>query len=187
MSNELVTTDPNLDHLEEETTEQDILPKGHKGLYRMGTPLGHSGKIDDAMLDRFLMNYALTGRKYSSAEAAGFSASALNAIERQDEEFAERVQMAKQMHLEGLERELHRRAVEGVLEPIVAGKDPQIVTYVRKYSDKLLELALRKADPVGYGNRDANVSVNVNTGVLVAPTATTEEGSILTIEDVDDS
>ena len=73
-----------------------------------------------------------------------------------------------------LEREAYRRGVVGVETPIINNKTGQVLGHVRKYSDRLLELLLKKADPYGYGNR-TQLELNVNAGVLVVPAAASQE------------
>ncbi len=167
-----------------EVTDQDLPDRRTKTF--MKKPVTAQRKFDDRAVGRFLGYYAATGRKAASAKAAGVSYSVVRHWEVTDDDFGELVVEAHQEWLESLEREAFRRGVEGVLEPIVAGKDPEIVTYVRKYSDKLLEMLMKKADPTGYGNRDASVQVNVNTGVLRVPEPTTIEGTALPVEEVED-
>jgi hypothetical protein len=171
------------DHVEIETTNQD-LPDNVKTF--MGKEVVAQRKFDDKTAQRFLQFYAATGRKGASARAAGVSYNVIRHWEVNDEDFGSLILEAKQLWLESLEREAFRRGVEGTLVPVVGGKDPEIVTYKRQYSDKLLELLMKKADPTGYGNKETNVSVNVNTGVLVAPTASTEEDTPFAIEEVDE-
>lgn len=167
-----------------EITNQD-LPDNRTKTF-MGKSIPEQRKFDDKAAKRFLKFYAETGRKGDSAKAAGVSYSVVRHWEMNDDTFGALVLDAHEEWLSVLERELHRRAVEGVLEPIVAGKDPEIVTYVRKYSDPLLSLMAKKADPTGYGGRETQVSVNVNTGVLRAPEPITIDASALPVEEVDD-
>ena len=174
------------DHCDEpEKTDQDLPDRRTKTF--MNKPVAQQRKFDDKAAARYLAFYAMTGRKADSAKAAGVSYSVVNHWQVNDEEFGELCLEAHETWLNTLEREAFRRGVEGVLEPVVAGKDPEIVTYIRKYSDKLLEMLMKKADPTGYGNRDSSVQVNVNTGVLRAPEPTTMEGTALPVEEVDDS
>ena len=181
----LPVTSASIEHLEgPEVTDQD-LPDNRTKTF-MNKSVVAQRKFDDKAAARFLAFYATTGRKAASANAAGITYGCVRYWEVNDDNFGELVLDAHQCWLESLEREAFRRGVEGVLEPVVAGKDPEIVTYVRKYSDKLLELLMRKADPTGYGNRGTDVNVNVKTGVLVAPAGQTLESTPLSIEDVEE-
>ncbi len=168
--------------LDKEITDQDLPDKRTKKF--MGLTVPQQQKFDDKAAVRYLAYYAMTGRKADSAKAAGVNYGCVRHWEVNSDHFGQLCLEAHQEYLNKIEREIWRRGVEGVLEPIVAGKDPEIVTYVRKYSDKMLELLARKADPTGFGTKDTNLQVNVNTGVLAAPTKVNEEGTILTIEEV---
>lgn len=171
----LPPTKEDTDHCQHEITNQDLPDNRVKGGKNEFTEEGKA---------RFLMYYARTGRKMASAKASGVTYGYLQHQIVNDPAFAELVAEAKQEYLESLEREAFRRGVEGVLHPIIGGKDPEIVTYVRKYSDRLLEMMLRKADPKGYGNKQLTIDANVKTGVFVAPSGKTEEDTPLPIEDV---
>jgi len=172
-------------HTKRQKTAAD-LPK-HKSLKTfMNKPVAEQRKFDDKAAARFLDFYSKTGRKGDAAKAAGVTYNVVRHWEVNDENFGELVLEAHEDWLNHLEREAYRRGVEGVLEPVVAGKDPEIVTYIRKYDTKLLEMLMKKADPTGYGNRDSQVNVQVNTGVMRAPPATTEDSTTLVIEDIDE-
>lgn len=95
-------------------------------------------------------------------------------------EFAERVKEAQQRFGERLEGEVIRRGALGYQEPVfykgrqVTDKEGNPVT-VTKYSDRLLELAIKKHIPA-YRERIA-ADVNITGGVLVVPgVATSVEG-----------
>lgn len=76
---------------------------------------------------------------------------------RQDSAFAKLYDEAHEDALDRLEEEARRRAVDGVVEPVVsAGK---VVTHVRNYSDALLMMLLRAKRPDTFGKRrDANAT-----------------------------
>lgn len=184
--NNLPTTTVSIAHCEAPAHTNQDLPDNRTKTF-MNKPVAEQRKFDDKAAARFLAYYATTGRKADSAKAAGVSYSVVRHWEVNDETFGSLVMDAHEEWINLLDREIFRRGVEGVLEPVVAGKDPEIVTYVRKYSDKCLELAAKKADPTGYGNRGGTeVNVNVKTGVLVAPAGTTRETTPLTIERVEE-
>ncbi len=164
-------------------TDQDL--PVHKSLKTfMAKPVAEQRKFDDAAAQRFLKFYAQTGRKADSARAAGVSYGCVRGWELEDETFGQLVLDAHAEWLNRLEREAFRRAVEGVEEPVVQGG--QIVTHVMKHSDSLLLALMKKADPTGYGNRESQVNVQVNTGVMRSPPAVTEKDTTLVIEDVEE-
>lgn len=139
--------------------------------------------FDDRAAARFLKHYAAFGRKGDAAHAAGVSYSCVNGWIQDDENFGSLVAEAHQVYLNRLEEVAWERAVEGVEEVKGVTKDG-VPIYNTKYSDKLLEILLRKADPTGYGNKETVINNNVNTGVLVAPEAAIE-GQSLPIEEVE--
>ena len=92
---------------------------------------------------------------------------------------------AEAFYLDVLQAEMHRRAVHGVLEPVIGGKDREIIGAVRKYSDNLLMALARKADPAGFGNK-IEADVKVSGGVVVIPASIPIEGGPLKVERVED-
>jgi hypothetical protein len=68
-----------------------------------------------------------------------------------DPAFQEIFDAAHQDALDRLEEEARRRAVDGVLEPVVSGG--QLVTYRTRYSDALLALLLKAKRPDIYRER----------------------------------
>lgn len=101
--------------------------------------------ITDDMFDVAVARYALTGLKNKSCEGAGFKWNSLFQIFRNglNPEWEERWNEAEEMYRESLIEAAHDRAVNGVEEPIIGGKDrDEIVTHVTRYSDRLMERML---------------------------------------------
>lgn len=98
----------------------------------------------------FVRKFAACGRVMEAARAAGVNPRSVYLALRPshsnfDPEFAERVALARQDYREMIEAEVHRRAVDGWDEPVFGGKNKdQIVGYVRKYSDRLLEFHAKR-------------------------------------------
>jgi hypothetical protein len=84
---------------------------------------------------------------------------------RKDPEFEDRLRDSRVQFSERLEQEAVRRAALGVDEPVFY-KGRKVAT-VRKYSDRLLELLLKKTNPEFRDKITADV--NVRGGVLVVP------------------
>lgn len=164
---------------QKETPDQRIVKKW------FGEPVRRGQKFDDVAACKYLEYYSRSGRKADAAIYAGVTIATICKWEGENTEFRDLADQSHQLYLSMIEREMLRRGVVGTLKPIVAGKDPEIVTYEREFSDNLLAMLAKKADPAGYGGRDG-VNVNVHAGVLVAPGGVTEENTPLPIEDVGD-
>lgn len=131
-------------------------------------------KFDERARRRYLITLAQTGLKTAAAQAAGVALPVVQQTVKADEAFAECVHEAMEEFRDSLEKEAIRRAVHGTAEPVVGriGKDTDgIITYVVKYSDRLLELLLKK-NILEYQDR-MNIDMNVQGGVLVAHAPTT--------------
>jgi hypothetical protein len=99
---------------------------------------------------RFLREFAVTGNVLRSALAAMVGRRTVYHWLK-DEKFSALYQEAHEDALDVIEEEARRRAVDGVLEPIVsAGK---VVAHVRRYSDSLLALLLRGKRPNTFRDR----------------------------------
>jgi hypothetical protein len=106
-------------------------------------------KLNNARRQAFLQALAETGNVTAAVEIAGTSRSRVYELRRADPPFAAAWKEAEESAADALEAEARRRAVVGVLEPVVSsGKvvrddDGQPIA-IRRYSDNLL-LALLKA------------------------------------------
>lgn len=76
-----------------------------------------------------------------SARATGISVQRWHKYKKNSPSFAKRCEEAKERGIEVLEDAATRRAVHGVLRPVV--NQGRIVTFVREYSDSLLGQALK--------------------------------------------
>lgn len=120
-------------------------------------------------VEMYLETLRTTGRKYDSCAAAGMSYTWLKKL-RQDPEFVGWEEEAMEAYRDAICKEAHRRAVDGWDEPIIGGKDKDVVvTTVRRYSDRLLELLLKRHIPEFREKWEGEVKVTG--GVLVAPAA----------------
>lgn len=121
--------------------------------------------------EEFLINYANSGTKAYAAQAAKVPLSLINTALKKDPLFSAAFEEAKELWLNKLEKECQRRALDGVDTPVINRQTGQVLGHIRKYSDRCLELLLRKADPYGYGNR-VQIEANLNAGVLHMPSPT---------------
>lgn len=118
-------------------------------------------------IDQFLQNLAKTGLWYESAESCGLSYATIRRLRKQDEEFKEMCEEMMQSYRESLERECHRRAVEGWDEPVFSQKLGTQIGVIRKFDPRLLELMLKRHIPEYREKFEGEIKVSG--GVLVAP------------------
>ena len=128
-------------------------------------------KFDADMRHRFLQYYALTGQLVKSSREIGISPTTVRTLRKNDPAFDEAMQEAADEFRESIEREVLRRAVFGVDEPVFQGGEE--VGTKRVYSDALLMMAMKKFDP-SY-KETHQVDVNVSPGVLAVPMTESEE------------
>jgi hypothetical protein len=128
----------------------------------------------------FLRAFAVRGLILDGCQAAGVGRNSVKYWREQDDWFEELFQAALDEAADRLEREAHRRAVDGVDEPVVFQGMPTMLTdtesgeqkmfTVKKHSDKLLELLLKARRPEQF-RENSKVSHNFEgqTGVLIVP------------------
>lgn len=134
-------------------------------------------KCTPEVMDAYVAHIRKTGRKHEAAAVAGVSYDTLRMyVNKNMFQLADRVEEAMSDYREAIESEIHRRAIEGVAEPIIGGKDrDEIVTYVQRYSDRLLEFHAKRHIPEY--RQTQQIDMNVRGGVIAVPAqATTIEG-----------
>jgi transposase-like protein len=99
----------------------------------------------------FLDAYAQNGNITEAARIAGIHRQRVYDWQEKDAEFGLAFNIAQSMAGDALEAEAHRRAVEGVEEPVFQGG--RQVGAVRRYSDTLLVLLLKATKPEKYRER----------------------------------
>jgi len=116
----------------------------------------------------FLKVLADTASVAAAAKACGYQdATTLQAYRRDNEDFAEEWNNAMEAAATVLEAEMVRRAVDGVMEPVFF--KGTVVGHIRKYSDTLLQFALRGMRPEVYRENARGGNLNVNFGIAVMP------------------
>ena len=108
----------------------------------------------------FLASLLTEGTIAAAAREAGIAYRTVMRKRQKDPAFAEQMRVAQEMHTQALEREMYRRAVEGIEEPIMFRGE--VVEKVRRYSDQLLMFALRARRPDVYRESANNVNVAVD-------------------------
>lgn len=108
---------------------------------------------------KFLAKLATSaGNVSKAAKAAGISRSATYVAKTTDADFSVSWENVINTVVDAMEEELHRRAAKGVLEPVFY--KGEMVAKIRKYSDRLLEFALKGKRPDVYRERfDVNQNV----------------------------
>lgn len=101
-------------------------------------------KFSSPQRKRFLKHFAATGLHYQSADAAGVTGETVYQELRRNPDFKIQYQEAKERHSELVVQELKRRAIVGVDKPVFyKGRN---VGHVREYSDRLMELLVKRED-----------------------------------------
>lgn len=121
----------------------------------------------------FLETLEETGLINKSCRAAGFTYPTYSQLRTKDREFDEACEAAKRAHGEAWEVACRERGIEGWLEPRF-NKEGEVVGHVRRFSDRCLELGLKRFCPE-YREK-LQVDATISGGVLVvnAPMAEDE-------------
>ena len=125
-------------------------------------------------LELFRTHPELGGRKYLCAEAVGVSGSTIDYHVKNDPEFAQALEDARQAWIdEHLFSAALKRARDGVERPIIGGKfKDEIITYERVYSDSLMAMMLRAhRQEFKDGKDNAGLNASGTGGVLIVPGA----------------
>jgi hypothetical protein len=105
-------------------------------------------KLTKARQERFLKALADTGSVTAAVAVAGTSRSRVYKLRRSDPAFAASWDEAEEIAADGLEAEARRRAIDGVLEPVVSGgrvvRDV-MVNRSRSVATRIILLALLRA------------------------------------------
>lgn len=119
--------------------------------------------------EKFLDNYRMCGLLYRACELTGVSSTTVLDHCKIDPVFGELYKEAKEAHTDSMIQAAIERAVEGVEEPIVGGQfRDEIVTTVRRYSDKLMELMLRSRRDEFRSNPQGDTG-QAASGIIVLP------------------
>ena len=159
----------------------------------LGPPNNH--ELDRPETRELVLNeLRATGRKNQSARAAGLCPQTVRTYLDLSEAFAAEYQVALDDYKDSIRAEVHRRGVEGWLEPVyqkgvrvlepVLDEEGRVcrdaeghIMYtpasIRKFSDRLLELEAKRVDPEYRDRRQ--VDHTVKGGVMVAPEEQTPE------------
>lgn len=145
-------------------------------------------KFDDNARNRFLAMMRETGRIFHAAKAAGVSVSYIYGRRKIDDELDEQIEEALGHYRDAIEEEIHRRAIEGVVEkkyhqgmPVLdyeLDENGQIIldenerpkikgqAFVRRYSDSLLTIHARRHIPEYNEKKNVDMKVTGLEGLL---------------------
>jgi hypothetical protein len=116
----------------------------------------------------FLRYVSKTGNPVQSSKLAKCRWASIQSLVRLVPEFADMFEVAKASFAEALHSEAVRRAVKGWDEPIIGGRNrDQVVAHVKRYDSRLMEMLLKRHDPLFKDQNEA--TVKISGGVLVVP------------------
>ena len=126
--------------------------------------MAHPPKITDEKRQEFIELLANTGNVSKCCQALNVSRNEMYRHRRENPEFAEQWEEARETAVELLEDEAWRRAFEGIEKEIISHKTGFVIGIEKKYSDTLLMCLLQAHKPDKYQYRqrnDVNVSGNI--------------------------
>lgn len=104
--------------------------------------------IEESLFPKFFQALETTGRYSTAARAVGWSQIELSRYRHQNPEFQVLCDLALEGYTDVFIAEAKRRAVDGTKKPIVGGRErDKIVAYEEMFSDRLMELFLKRGDP----------------------------------------
>ena len=132
-------------------------------------------RYDQEAQEKFLRHYAETGLLYASAAfCGGYCPNTIKDFRKVSPAFNMLAQDAKQTFNESLEREMYRRAVEGVEEPVFY-QGQKLEHKITRYSDRLMEVSVRGNIPEKYKENYLDPHAGSSTGVMVVPLASSPD------------
>ena len=126
-------------------------------------------KFCDDKKRKFLERFALTGRLMQSCDYAGVTRHCVHNHQKNDPDFAEEYENAKQKYAETLHDFASDLIFNGVEKPIIGGKcKDRVVATVVEYPIPLLQMELRRTNP-DYKERSVVENVGGSGGVVLIP------------------
>lgn len=132
-------------------------------------------KTPQRMRELFLKELRRRGNVSDAARKATIDRSTPYRWREAEPDFAAAWDEALELAMDRLESEAYRRAVEGVRKPLIGriGKDQDgVITYIREYSDSLMNTLLKAHRPEKYRERvdvSGDVTATVKGYVGVSP------------------
>lgn len=137
----------------------------------------HTELADDPVAQELICrNFAKMGRIVAACAVSNVAPNTVKALMLKDPDFRARLQHAGQVYASRVLAEVQRRAIHGVTKPVFY--KGEIVGTVQEYSDRLLEIELRRADPEVRAMLDgpkSQTTVNVNSSSVTNILATSPD------------
>lgn len=131
---------------------------------------------DPIVQELICRNFARMGRIVAACAVSNVAPSTVRKLCLADADFRQRLMHAGQVYASRVLAEVQRRAIHGVTKPVYY--KGEIVGTVQEYSDRLLELELRRADPEVRAMLDgpkSQTTVNVNSSSVTNILATSPD------------
>lgn len=128
----------------------------------------HRIKFDDRAKQRYLVELAATGRKWSAEQAAGVARSTVDKHLENDPEFAEAFEDAIQEYATPRILRIEKDLIEG-LEEFTYDSKGNLIKEKRNYETRLREMFLKKNDPAYNEKTKVEHSGEIAGGVCIVP------------------
>ena len=126
------------------------------------------GQMDDDQMATALTVYAQCGRKATAAMAAGVTVVTLRNYQDSDPDFAVAMEEALDIYRDTITEVVENRALNGVDEPIIGGKNKdEIVAYVKRFETALTIMHAKRYIPEYSEKHQLEISGQIDHGVLV--------------------
>jgi len=132
---------------------------------------GRKSELDWDKFSAICQTLSEIGVKYKACDRHGFDYDAVQVLmaDREkdgDDRWRNLWERSMERFRDGLEEEMHRRAVQGIDKPVFF-KGKKVAT-VKEYSDRLLEVSLKGNRPEKFRD-NINLQAEITGGVLVVP------------------
>lgn len=131
-----------------------------KFTYRTRNP--YRGFEDPQQMQEYLSDLQANGGYMSAADAIGCNPNEISEYRKKNEKFRNLCNEALSKYQENIIKAAHRRAVHGVKRNVYF-RDQKIDEKI-EYSDSLMALFLKRADPEGFASRE-KIEVQGNVGI----------------------
>lgn len=136
------------------------------------------GKMDDDQKGTALLTFSQCGQKTTAATAAGVSPSTLTHHLEEDPDFACSFEEALDFYRDEILAVVSDRALNGVLEPVIGGKNKdEVVAHIRRFETQLTMMHAKRYIPEFSERYQVEVSGSIDHGVLLVGSGSNSAGS----------